>query len=385
MRRLNWTAIHNKVLPIGLDIGHNAIRMVQLAMVNDGIRVVAVERAPAPAVDGASGAPDRDDLIRTIRQMLARSRFRGRNVVSTLPNEHLWITSVRLADAEVSAEDRMLRKEAAQRFGLNPDTDAIQYLPAGSVLQGEEAKREYIVLAAADGAIRDHVSMLEEAGLKPVGIDAAPCALFRNVERLLRRQEDRERTIVFVDVGYYYTTVVFGRTGDIFLIKQMAFGAARFDEDIAAKLEVSKEEAQSLRLKVRSGQAMDPAAQSLVAETLRNTAELLAGEIALCLRYYSVTFRGKRIERAVVAGGGAYEPVLLEVIQRQLSVETEVAEPLRGFDLNGIPERAALNASSADLALAVGLCLKGLAALPAPTTQTEPKPGPEPVLEGRSS
>lgn len=383
MPRLNWIAVHNKVLPIGLDIGHSAIRMVQLALANGGIRVLAVERAPLPAADDASGSPSRDSLVHTIRQMLTRGRFKGRNVVSALPNENLWITSVRLADTDVSAEDRMLRKEAAQRFGLNPDKDAIEYLPAGNVLQGEEAKREYIVLAAADEAIRNHISLLEEAGLKPVGIDAAPCALFRNVERLMRRQEDRERTIVFIDVGHCYTTVIFGRTGDIYLIKQMAFGAARFNEGVAAKLEVSKEEAQSLRLKLRSGEAIDPAVKSLMADTLHNTAEQLAGEIALCLRYYSVTFRGQRVERAVVAGGGAYEPILLEVIQRHLSVETEVAEPLRGFDLSGVTEAEALNASAADLALAVGLSLKGWGMSATSITQAESKP--EPMLEGTLS
>jgi type IV pilus assembly protein PilM len=383
MRRLNWIPVHNKVLPIGLDIGHSAIRMVQLALANDEIRVLAVERASISAVNSVSGAPDRGDLIGAIRQMLTRGRFKGQSVVSALPNENLWITSVRLADAEVSAEDRVLRKEAAQRFGLNPDKDVIEYLPAGSVLQGEEAKKEYIVMAAADEAIRNHISLLEEAGLKPVGIDAAPCALFRNVERMMRRQEDRERTLVFIDVGHYYTTVVFGRVGDIYLIKQMAFGAARFNEDVAAKLEVSKEEAQNLRLKLRSGQAVDPAVKNCIADTLHNTAEQLAGEIALCLRYYSVTFRGKRVERAVVAGGGAYEPILLEVIQRQLSIETEVAEPLRGFDLSAITGGEALNASAADLALAVGLSLKESGISPGSDPQVEA--GMEPALEGERS
>lgn len=383
MRSLNRIAMHNRALPIGLDIGHSVIRMVQLAMGNDGVHVLAVQRVPAPGPGDASGSPAREDVVRVIRQMLTRGRFRGRNVVSVLPHENLWITSVRLADSEVSAEDRMLRKEAAQRFGLNPDKDAIEYLPAGSVLQGEEARNEYIVLAAADEAIRSHISLLESAGLKPVGIDAAPCALFRSFERMMRRQEDRERTIVFIDVGHYYTTVVFGRAGEICLIKQMAFGAARFNEDVAAKLEVSKEEAQSLRLKLRNGQTTDPAVKNLIGDTLHATAEQLAGEIALCLRYYSVTFRGKRVERAVVAGGGAYEPILLEVIQRQLSVETEIAEPLRGFDLSAIDPGEVPDASAADLALAVGLSLKGWDAPPVSKSRLEMKP--EPVLEGESS
>jgi type IV pilus assembly protein PilM len=375
--------MRSRAMPIGLDIGHSTVRMVQLAMTGAGIRVLAIDREPVPASSDPSGSPARGDLVRAIQDMLSRRGFKGRNVVSALPNENLWITSVRLADAETSMEDRVLRKEAAQRFGLDPEKDLIEFLPAGNVLQGEEAKKEYIVMAAADEAIRHHIALLEEAGLRPVGIDAAPCALFRNVERMLRRQEDRERTVVFIDVGHYYTTVVFGRTGEVYLIKQMAFGAARFTEDLAAKLEVSNEEARNLRMKLRSGQTVDPAVKNLIVDTLHDTAEQLAGEIALCLRYYSVTFRGKRVERAVVAGGGAYEPILLEVIRRQLSIETEMAEPLRGFDLSGIPEGEAVNASAADLALAVGLSLKAseLPAAVVPTTESTL----EPAMEGARS
>jgi type IV pilus assembly protein PilM len=382
MRRLNWISMRNKAMPIGLDIGHSTVRMVQLALAGDGMRVLAIDREPVPASSDPSGAPARKDLIRAIDQIMNRRQFRGQQVISALPNENLWITSVRLADAEASTEGRVLRKEAAQRFGLDPDKDSIEFLPAGSVLQGEEAKKEYIVMAAADEAIRDHIALLEEAGLKPAGIDAAPCALFRNAERLLRRQEDRERTIVFIDVGHYYTTVVFGRTGEIYLIKQMAFGAGRFTDDLAAKLEVSNEEARNLRMKLRNGQPVDPAVKTLIVDTLHDTADELAGEIAMCLRYYSVTFRGKRVERAVVAGGGAYEPILLEVLRRQLAVETEVADPLRGFDLNGIPGSETVEAS-ADLALAVGLSLK--AAEPSAGAVQKAESTLEPVREGARS
>jgi Tfp pilus assembly PilM family ATPase len=81
------------------------------------------------------------------------------------------------------------------------------------------------------------------------------------------------------------------------------------------------------------------------------------------LRYYTVTFRGKRVERAIFAGGEAYENILLNVLRRQLTVEIEVAQPLRGFDLSS--EGAHVNFDSdrrgllCEWAVAVGLGLKG--------------------------
>ena len=62
--------------------------------------------------------------------------------------------------------------------------------------------------------------------------------------------------------------------------------------------------------------------------------------------------------------GGAYEQVLRDALRRHLSVEVEVAEPLRGFER--YPDRVDpedVN-GGADLALAVGLSLKGWGSFP---------------------
>jgi len=202
-------------------------------------------------------------------------------------------------------------------------------------------------------------SLLEDAGLQPVGIDAVPNALFRSFERRLRREEDKQRTIILMDVGHEHTTVVFGRSGGICFVKQIPSGAARFSEEVASTLGLSVPDAESLRLRLLRAEPVDPSTRRSVVDVVTSAAEALAKELSLCLRYHTVTFRGKRVERAVIVGGGAYEPILLDVLRRHLSVEVEVGEPLRGFDSGADASSRGVTGSSADLALAVGLSLKG--------------------------
>ena len=90
-----------------------------------------------------------------------------------------------------------------------------------------------------------------------------------------------------------------------------------------------------------------------------SVAEELVREISLCFRYYSVTFRGKRVERAILAGGGAYENILLDVLKRRLAVEVEVAEPLRGFDIMNLNLNSDTRGLFCEWAVAVGLSMKG--------------------------
>jgi type IV pilus assembly protein PilM len=294
----------------------------------------------------------------------------------------LEITSLRLAEEQSDAIEQALRKEVVQRFGLDPDEDTMQYVIAGSVHQGDEIKNELILFAAANETIKSHIKLLEKAGLKPVSIDTIPCALFRSFERSFRRQEDRERTVVFVDVGSQLTTVVFGRGGEISFVKQIPIGGNKFTQEIAAKLGVDGSEAEMLRKALQTeksispsrndsmGQSADGNEQKLEAATRQAivdatsaVAEDLTREISLCLRYYTVTFRGKRVEQAFFTGGGAYEYILLDVLKRQLAVEVQVAQPLKGFDMSRGRENLRFDSDRRGLlcewSVAVGLSLKG--------------------------
>lgn len=378
---ISWNIKTRSVQPIGLDIGHNSVKMIQLSVSGGQISVLAADKMRINADVGEDAQALRQDVVSAMKQMLARGSFQGRSVVSCLPNEKVRITSLRIGETEFDQIDQVLRKETVERFGLDPETDAVDYMLAGNVHQGDEIKNELILFAVDDETIKEHVSMLEEARLQPVAIDTVPCALFRGFERWQRREADKEHTIVFVDVGSRSTTVVFGRGGEISFVKQIPIGGHRFSRDVAEKLGINIGAAQRLREKFRiergssggrsgaSGQPdgnaadrLDSSTRQVVVDAISSVAEELAKEISLCLRYFTVTFRGKRVEQAVLSGGEAYENILLNVLRRQLTVEIEVAQPLRGFDLSS--ERESINLAGdrrgllCEWAVAVGLGLK---------------------------
>jgi type IV pilus assembly protein PilM len=384
---ISWIAKTRGQRPIGLDIGHNSIKMLQLAINGGHIRVLAADKARIdPRIDG-NDRERRSFVISKIKQMLKDGNFRGKKVISCLPGDRLKITSLRLAGTESERIEQALRKEVTQRFGLDPDKDAVSYVLVGDVRQGDEIKSELILFAADNESIKDHINLLEEAGLRPVAIDLVPSALFRSFERSMQRQEDRERTVVFVDVGSRLTTVVFGRGRQISFVKQIAIGGSNFNQEVATKLGVGINEAEMLRGKLRMDRAtnaekafwsssqgsagdesladvpplanLDVSTRQVMVDAISVVAEQLAREIALCFRYYTVTFRGKRVERAVFSGGEAYENILINILKRQLAVEIEVAQPFRGFDLTNLNFGNDRRGLLCEWAIAVGLGLKG--------------------------
>jgi type IV pilus assembly protein PilM len=225
----------------------------------------------------------------------------------------------------------------------------------------------------------------------------------------LHRDEDTSKTLILLDVGHRFTTVVFSRDGEIAFVKVVPFGMERFDREIAAKLGVKPEEAETLRkawyaveadgvvgqtLPIDGGpdgsglsdsssghpKSLDPSVHRMLTDTLRGVAEALAREVSLCVRYYTVTFRGHQIERLLVSGGGAYEPFLLATIKAQVGVDVERARPLRGMD--GHPDAGddpSLDGGS-EWAVALGLALKEWWATPCPEPAQTPGRSLVPVV-----
>jgi len=353
--------------------------MIQLSVNAGQISVIAADKVHIDPNINGDAQERRNFVVSATKQMLTEGNFRGRNVISCLPNDELRITSLRLAETEMHEEiEQALKKEAAQRFGLDVEKNVINYVPAGSVRQGDVTKNELILFATDSEAINKHIAMLDEIGLKPSAIDTVPCALFRVFERSLKRQEDKERTVVFIDVGGRFTTVVFGRGCEISFVKQIPIGGEKFNRQIATKLGISTAEAQRLRDTLRkeksvnsrkefgsagqdlNGQSsLDVSTRQVMVDAVGAVAEELAREISLCFRYYTVTFRGKRVERAIIAGGGAYENILLTVLKRHLTVEIEMARPFHGIDMVNINFDSDRRGLLCEWAVALGIGLKG--------------------------
>jgi type IV pilus assembly protein PilM len=217
------------------------------------------------------------------------------------------------------------------------------------------------------------VEMLAQLQLQPVAIDAGPCAIFRGFERFLRRDEDRNKVNAFVELGYSGTRVVIARGPDLIFFKNIPIGGHRFEEMISEQLELSPEEAGDIRVRIHRqhvasligqpppsepDEVVSDDLQRTVFDTLRPGLEHLSKEIALCLRYCSVTFRGLRSETVTVVGGEACNRDILRLLSDQVNVPFRIGRPMHniGGEMDGLG--AERRAGLPEWACACGLALK---------------------------
>jgi type IV pilus assembly protein PilM len=353
---------NNKIQPIGLDVGHSMIKMIQLSCHDQMVRVEAAEEELIDRNLEPGSQAWREKVIELLQAMYRQGGFTGGQVVSCLPSDLLKIKSLRLDTNDPEQIEEIIQSEVAQRFGMDPQLDEIRYLVAGNVYQGEEIKNEVIFFGISRQQLAEHISLLEAANLVPVSIDTVPCALFRSFQTTLRRREDKDVVSVFVDLGSKYTTVIIGRGQEISFVKQIAIAGDQLNEQVALRLGIDIDEAVQLRMRLRDPETggIDAETKRAVIDAMTNSIEDLAHEISLCFKYYAVTFRGQRPSEAVFAGGEAYESALMDALHRHLGVTIRVAEPLRGYDLSKANFNRRRNPQMCEWAIAVGLALKNM-------------------------
>ena len=328
----------HRIGPIGLDIGSTGVRLLQLADEGDAPSVVAAAHGKLPT-PGDNHVERAAHLERAIANALRQAPFSGRRVVTSLGPGEFEIKNVRLPCMPQEDLTQAAEFEAADRFDYPAGTAQLRCLPAGQVRHGNELREEVIVFGAPDDIVDERLRLLTALKLDPVAIDITPCGVARGFARFLRRAEDASAVNVFLDLGWRSATVIITRGIQLVFVKIIDVGGRHFNQGVSKTLKVPEEEAAHLRVRImqqsagRRGVDAAPLGDELchtVADAVRPAAERLCREVNLCLRYFSVTFRGQRPDCLTLVGGEAHEPVVMKILREGLDVPCTIGHPLRG-------------------------------------------------------
>jgi len=335
-----------QVLPIGVDIGCDSVKMLQLEVVGRSLSVLAAARRALPEEARADAGLRLLTALDVVRQMLRQHEFRGRSIVTSLPREIVHVKNLRLPKIPPAELDAAVQFEARNVFPFDTDQARVCHLHAGEVRQGTETKEELIVLAARHEDVNALLERLHAGGCVVESLDFEPSAIYRSVERFIRRREDEQEVHVLVDVGLRGTQVIIGRGREMSFFKPIEVGGQHFHEAVSRKLGITTTEARELRRRMvgdAAGGAVtvselrkDPVRQAVLDAT-RSLTEELAREISLCLRYHSVTFRGHRPLKLRLIGGEAADPQLQSILGSVLPIPVEATRPMYSVDTTRMP------------------------------------------------
>jgi type IV pilus assembly protein PilM len=329
--------------PIGVDIGHDSVKMLQLEVRGEQLVVHASGRRMMESTGSDGGPSNSAELIspqaaQAIHELLRGGKFSGRTAVVALPRHIVHVKNLRLPPMPPGELASVIQFEAREAFPFDTQEAHVDFLVAGEIRQGTDVRQEVVVLAAQNSDVDRFAEQLHRTGLVLDSLDVEPCALYRTIDRFVRRREDEQEVHVLTDVGTRSTQVMIGKGRDISFFKAIEIGGADFNLAVSRKLDIRYDEARALRRRLWDQEDRDrpDSVRQAVLDATRSAMENLAKEISLCLRYHSVTFRGQRPHRVRAGGGEGGDPQLQGILHSVLALPVEPARPLFSADCDAI-------------------------------------------------
>jgi type IV pilus assembly protein PilM len=223
----------------------------------------------------------------------------------------------------------------------------------------DQGQMDVVLVAAKKDLVDDYYQVLTEAGCNPVAIDVAAFAVENAFE--YNYQEPGDDIIALVNIGAQVVNINVVENGVPAFTRDITTGGNQYTEEIQKALSVSFEEAERLKM---GGSGPDQDQEVLpqeVEHAVRSVTDIVIGEIARSLDFYTATAAESRISKVLMSGGGSRIVGLGAAFAERTGLDVEAFDPLaRMLPSSGFePETLADLAPS--LGVGIGLATRRIA------------------------
>jgi len=340
---------------VGLDIGLSSIKTVSLQKQDGGYVATACGIAEIP--NGTNGNNHRKKLaniVRTIRECLDMSGTKSRFAVCGVSGPEVAVRDFAFPSMSSEEVEGAVQLEASQVCPFNTEDSTVDY----QLISNDQDNIQGILVAATNALIKSKVYLAGEASLNCVLVDVDGLALlncFRELETLVPGQ-----ATAILNVGGSYTNLAIVSDNDRPFVRDMI----SVGDDIVKKMAAEKDVPVTTIKQILSGSSeMDPAEYD---QSLERASKKLVADITETLRYYDTQKKAEPLEKMYVCGDFALADGFVEILNRQLPVETVLWNPFdkirydTGRDHKGLLQKNILQRSGPAMAVAAGLAMRSI-------------------------
>jgi len=288
--------LKNRVFPIGVDIGDDALKLAQLENSGNSISLIAGGSENRPA-DVKPGSGDWQRwAIEAIKKLTANERFRGRDVIAAIPASEMFIDHIKMpkigggvpnAKKGVWGTDDKLQEailsKIKQKLPVDPAHAMVKYIPT--------EQDNVLVIAAEREKIDRHLAIYEKTNLRIKSIGVWPMALTNSYTSFFgRRKTDIEAIVCLLDIQANCTNVVICRHKNLLFARSIPIGA----KQISTETMVTR----------------------------------LVLELTACRRHFDSMYRNARTERLIFLSGQTVDKDVCTTIAKQLEMPAQMGNCL---------------------------------------------------------
>lgn len=360
---------------VGLDVGSRYIKAVLGEVRKDG-RLTLLRLLKADSSGMRRGAVDDvSEATRALSHVLSEVKRTHRNAVKNIylgaggsgVRTHLstGVVAVSRSDSEIYDDDVQRAIQGSQAMNLPPNRMILHSVvrefvvdnmrdirdPLGMV--GNRLEVLSLIIDVFAPAVRNLEKCVETAGGGVSGLVFTPLADARTV----LSKSQRELGVVVIDIGFGKTSLTVYEENKLLHAAVFPVGASNVTNDLAIGLKIPVETAETVKFSYGFALAkevgakesvdiakIDPASKGLVSKKL--IAEIVEVRLAEIFELVNNELKqigkaGKLAAGAVLTGGGAKLPGVVDLAKQELRLSAQV----------GVPNLSALEAPSGELGL----------------------------------
>lgn len=248
--------INGSTLPIAIDFGVSALKVIQLHS-GDTPTLIAAACLDTPDALLHDHATRFQFQCQALPRLIKAGKFRGKRAACAIPAEHMFCKHMQFPRGDSASLEEQVRAGVASAVNAHPEALALRHFPvenalaAGAASQasaGTGVKQEVICLAASRELVQRLMHAIRTCRLEAVGIHPECIATMRAFDHINRRAGDDHLATLYLDIGCGTTKVWITHGKSLVFAKVIQLGGRDLDQAVAHALDLRLSDARAKRL-----------------------------------------------------------------------------------------------------------------------------------------
>lgn len=329
-----------------LDIGTNAIRVVQLKKSGNGWALDHYGYAP---IDSKLTSSDSEEARRKVGEVImtavGQSGIKSKNVVIGLPSSKTFTTIIDVpmaSDAELKAT---MKYQIEQYIPMSIEDAKVDWALLGNSLRAQN-QQEVLLSSVSRTYSEERLELVEALGFNVIAAEPDPIAMVRALT-----SPGVAGAVLQLDMGESSTDIAIVYGDSPRLIRTIPTGISSLVKATVSNLNVQEDQARQFILKF--GLASDRL-EGQVLRALETTLDSFAAEITKSIKFFETRYPSVLIDGVFLAGFAATIPQFDSYLAGKVGKPVHVADPWQGVQMSE-NDRKQLSPVATEFATVIGL------------------------------
>ena len=387
-----------KNISVGLDIGTDAVKMIQLLKKKNEVELISFGSSPFPPEAISDGIIiDANSIIEAIRKVIAESNTKVKEVKVGLSGRSVIAKKIKMPLMTEEELRDSIHWEAEQHIPFSIDEVILDFQIISDEKNEKLKQMGVLLVAAKKDKVNSYMDMLSQLSLVPVLVDLDSFAIANSFEASSEIQEDE--VLCLLNLGGELTNLNIMKKTCPYFVREISVGGNHFTRAIQKEFNVDFNKAEEMKLNTmknglqllgknaayiddgmqfirgagelegsktdfkkdeeKEETAVVKSEEERMTMVISSVMEQLVNEVRRSFDYFHGMGEEKEIKKIVLSGGTARMKGLVDYFSDIFKISVEVANPLANIKIDETKfDIVKLKELSPVMGVSIGLALR---------------------------